>query len=56
VFVFDPTRGGRARRVPVQVKGEADGFTEVEGALGISNEVILEPHGLEDGMKVRPVR
>jgi hypothetical protein len=56
VFVFDPTRGGRARRVPVERKGEAGGFTEVEGALGLSNEVVLEPHGLEDGMKVRPVR
>ena len=56
VFVFDPTRGGRARRVPVETRGESGGFTEVEGALGLSNEVILEPHGLEDGMKVRPLR
>ena len=53
VFVFDPTGGGRARRVSVVKKGEADGFTEVEGALGVSNEVILDPTGLEDGMRVK---
>jgi hypothetical protein len=29
---------------------------EVEGALGTSNEVILEPAGLEDGMRVRVLR
>jgi hypothetical protein len=56
VFVFDPTRGGRARRVPVVRRGEAQGFVEVEGALGISNEVLLEPQGVEDGAKVRPIR
>jgi hypothetical protein len=56
VFVFDPTRGGRARRVPVSRHGEHDGFTAVEGALGVSNEVILDPHGVEDGMKVKGVR
>jgi len=56
VFAYDPTGGGRARRVSVVKKGEADGFTEVEGALGASNEVILDPTGLEDGMRVKGVK
>lgn len=56
VFVLDPTGGGRARRVAVVRGGERDGFVEVEGALGLSNEVILDPQGLEDGTKVRAVR
>jgi multidrug efflux pump subunit AcrA (membrane-fusion protein) len=53
VFVVDPTRGGRARRVPVVRRGESGGWVEVEGALGLSNEVILEPQGLEDGARVK---
>jgi multidrug resistance efflux pump len=56
VFVFDPTRGGRARRVPVVRHGDHDGFTEVEGALGVSNDVILDPQGLGDGTKVKGVK
>lgn len=56
LFVFDPTRGGRARRVPVTRHGEHDGFTAVDGSLGLSNEVLLDPHGIEDGMKVKGVR
>jgi multidrug efflux pump subunit AcrA (membrane-fusion protein) len=56
VFVFDPTRGGRARRVAVMRHGERDGLAEVQGDLGVSNDVILDPAGLEDGAKVRAVR
>jgi len=56
VFVFDPTGGGRARRVSVVKQGEAGGFVEVEGALGVSNDVILEPSGIEDGMRVKGVK
>lgn len=56
VFVFDPRGDGRARRVSVTRKGEADGWVEVEGSLGLSNEVILEPAGLTDGARVRGVR
>ena len=51
VWVFDPRRGGRARRVPVQVVGRDGDWTEVEGALGLSSKVILDP--VEDGEKVR---
>lgn len=51
VFVFDPTGGGRARRVPVTVVGTADGRTIVDGDIGVSNRVILDP--VEDGEKVR---
>jgi multidrug efflux pump subunit AcrA (membrane-fusion protein) len=56
VFVFDPTGGGRARRVPVVKRGESGGFTEVEGSLGESNEVIVDPAGVSDGMRVKGVR
>jgi multidrug efflux pump subunit AcrA (membrane-fusion protein) len=42
VFVFDPTGGGRARRVPVTA-GAADGDAiEVAGALGETQRVILD--------------
>lgn len=51
VFVHDPTEGGRARRVPVRTLSSADGFTLVEGELGISSKVILDAIG--DGEKVR---
>lgn len=56
VFVFDPRGGGRARQVSVARKGESEGWIEVEGSLGLSNEVILEPAGLTDGAQVRGVR
>lgn len=56
VFVFDPTHGGRARRVPVVRRGESGGWVEIEGALGLSNEVILEPAGLTDGARVKALR
>jgi multidrug efflux pump subunit AcrA (membrane-fusion protein) len=56
VFVLDPTKGGRARRVPVVRRGESGGWVEVEGRLGLSNEVILEPQGLEDGARVKVMR
>ncbi|MFM8387016.1 MAG: efflux RND transporter periplasmic adaptor subunit [Planctomycetia bacterium] len=56
VFVLDPTAGGQARRVPVRRLGLRDGWVEVEGALGSSNEVILEPSGLQDGARVRALR
>ncbi|MFM8980697.1 MAG: efflux RND transporter periplasmic adaptor subunit [Planctomycetia bacterium] len=56
VFVLDPTSGGRARRVGVRRLGAHEGWVEVEGALGTSNEVILEPGGLADGAKVQAVR
>jgi HlyD family secretion protein len=56
VFVLDPTRGGRVRRVPVTRRGEASGFTEVEGELGVSNEVVTDPQGLQDGQKVKAIR
>jgi multidrug efflux pump subunit AcrA (membrane-fusion protein) len=51
VFVLDPTKGGRARRVPVKVVQVVGGATEVEGALGLSQKVILDP--VEDGERVR---
>ena len=51
VFIYDPTSGGRARRVPVESLSSADGFTLVEGELGLSSKVILDP--IEDGAKVR---
>ncbi|MHC5010528.1 MAG: efflux RND transporter periplasmic adaptor subunit [Planctomycetota bacterium] len=52
VFVWDPRGGGRARRVPVETLGtDPDGWTRVEGALGPSHKVILDP--VEDGQAVR---
>jgi multidrug efflux pump subunit AcrA (membrane-fusion protein) len=51
VFVFDPTRGGRARRVPVKVVRRADAWTEVEGPLGPGHKVVLDP--VADGESVR---
>jgi hypothetical protein len=54
VFVYDPTGGGKATRVVVKVVGPArgaEGFTEVEGPLGVGHKVILDP--VEDGEAVR---
>ncbi len=51
VFVYDPTGGGRARRVAVRVISSASGYSVIEGELGISNKVILDP--IEDGAAVR---
>jgi hypothetical protein len=51
VFVFDPTRGGRARRVPVTVVGTQGGSTEVEGALGLSTRVVLD--AVEEDERIR---
>lgn len=42
VFVLDPRRGGRARRVPVTVVGEAGDLVEVRGDLGATQHVILD--------------
>ena len=53
VLVFDPTRGGRARRVPVKVLQSRDGWAEVEGPLGPGHKVVLDP--VEDGEAVRGV-
>lgn len=51
VFLFDPTHGGRARRVPVRVVRRGESWTEVEGDLGASSKVILET--VEDGEAVK---
>lgn len=51
VFVYDPTGGGRARRVPVRVVAADDDWTEVEGELGLSTKLILED--VEDGERVK---
>lgn len=57
VLVLDPTRGGRARRVAVTPVGAPqDGWQEVEGDLGVSNEVVAEPAGIADGAKLKGVR
>ncbi len=55
VFVLDPTGGGKARRVAVRVIREHDdGWTEVEGELGLSSKVILDP--VEAGQAVKEQR
>jgi hypothetical protein len=51
VFVYDPTGGGRARRVPVRMLARDGEWTEVEGDLGLTSKVILE--AVEDGQRVR---
>jgi len=51
VFVFDPTGGGRARRIPVSVLGTEGDMTAIEGPLGLSSKLILDP--VEDGERVR---
>ena len=53
VFLFDPRGSGHARRVPVLRVGEREGVVEVEGALGLSSKVILDPAGLADGDRVK---
>ncbi len=50
VFVYDPTGGGKARRVPVRVVRRAGDWTDVEGDLGLASKVILD--AVEDGERV----
>lgn len=54
VFVYDPTRGGRARRVPVRVLRRGDEWTAVEGDVGLATKVILDE--VEDGKPVKVTR
>jgi len=54
VFVYDPTGGGRARRVSVRVVRQDETWAEVEGDLGISSKVILDD--VEDGGPVKVKR
>jgi multidrug efflux pump subunit AcrA (membrane-fusion protein) len=54
VFVYDPTGGGRARRVPVRVLRRGDTWTEVEGDVGLATKVILDE--VEDGKPVKVTR
>ena len=54
VFVFDPTGGGKARRVSVSVIAERDGMVEVEGDLGLSSKVILDE--VKDGEAVKEAK
>lgn len=54
VFVYDPTGGGKARRVPVRVLGERDGMTTVEGELGLSSKVILDD--VKDGESIKEAK
>lgn len=54
VFVYDPTGGGRARRVPVRIVQRGPSWTEVEGNLGLSSKLILE--AVEDGEPVKGPR
>ena len=51
VFVYDPTGGGRARRVSVRVVARGEEWTEVEGALGLSSRLIRAAG--EDGERVK---
>jgi hypothetical protein len=54
VFVFDPTGGGRARRVSVEVVRETGEDAVVRGALSVAQRVILDP--VEDGERVEEKR
>jgi hypothetical protein len=54
VFVFDPTEGGHARRVAVEVVQESGGEATVRGALSVAQRVILDP--VEDGERVEEKR
>jgi multidrug efflux pump subunit AcrA (membrane-fusion protein) len=51
VFVYDPRDGGRARRMPVQVVRAEGADVVVQGDLGLSRRVILDP--VQDGDVVR---
>jgi len=51
VYVFDPRRDGRARKVVVERVGDDGAATEVRGALSATQRVILDP--VEDGQRVR---
>lgn len=50
VFVLDPRRDGRARRVAVERIGDAGDAVEVKGALSETQRVILD--AVEDGQRV----
>ena len=50
VFVLDPRRDGRARRVAVERVGDAGDAVEVKGALSETQRVILD--AVEDGQRV----
>jgi multidrug efflux pump subunit AcrA (membrane-fusion protein) len=52
LFVYDPTGGGRARRVPVRVVSKDGEWAHVEGVVGLSSKVILDE--VTEGRKVRP--
>jgi hypothetical protein len=54
VFLFDPTGGGRARRVPVRVIGRGPEWSEVEGDLGITSKIILDE--VSDGERVKGIQ
>ncbi len=53
VFVYDPTGGGRARRVPVRIVRKGDTWTEVEGDLGLATKVILDDVADGESVKVQ---
>ena len=53
VYVFDPRRGGRARRVDVKTVHQDDTIAHVRGALTRSSQVILD--AVDDGDSVRAV-
>jgi hypothetical protein len=50
VFVFDPTGGGHARRVPVGVGHEEGDVVEVTGDVGATHRVITDV--VADGERV----
>ncbi|MEM8886204.1 MAG: efflux RND transporter periplasmic adaptor subunit [Planctomycetota bacterium] len=51
VFVLDPTGGGRARRVGVEVVGDIEGDVVVRGDLSVTQTVILDV--VADGDRVK---
>lgn len=54
VFVFDPTGGGRARRIPV-TQGAAEGdWVEVTGAISSTHRVILDDVVDDERVEVAP--
>ncbi|MDJ0521033.1 MAG: efflux RND transporter periplasmic adaptor subunit [Planctomycetota bacterium] len=54
VFVYDPTGGGRARRVSVRIVRDQGDRIQVAGDLGPSSKVILD--AVEDGEPVKVTR
>ncbi len=51
IYLYDPTGGGKARRVAVTVLERGDEWTAVEGELGASSKVILDD--VRDGEPVK---